>query len=101
MTSRMINQTQDLTTARAADYILFNPDNILESIAQIERVYEDGNVIESDCGWYDYFNENEDLTIYLIIKNMNVTDVKDLNLIESIEMKYCSANKNMLTTTCK
>ena len=60
-------------------------------MARIEKVYQNDNVIEIDYGWYDYFNQNENLIVYIIIENMNVINVK--------EMKCYLENQNMFTRT--
>lgn len=42
---------------------------------------------------------DEDFIMYVVIENMNGIDIKDLNSIELIEIKYYSENRNMFTTT--
>ena len=70
----------------------------IEYLTIKHEIYND-NVIETDWGWFDYHDEEEDFTMYIIIKNMTVTDVKDLKLIKLIKIEYDSQNKSVFTTS--
>ena len=79
--------------------LLFRDSNLKfenSKSTRIARIDENGNKAQTSCCWYHYCDEDEDVTMYVIIKNTSVMDVKDLNLFKSIEIKHCSDNKNIV-----